>query len=499
MRRILINECKQEISSFNPVLSHYEDFYLERGQALLDYHLPIRTEIGGALTVLNQRPDLQLIGGYCARGITSTGTLSAVGFARIAKEFLDAVRAALPLNGIYFCLHGALASEDVEDAEGYLLEQTRKIVGEHIPIVTSLDLHGILTDKILQHSDAVAVYHTNPHIDFFETGQRAARLLIRLLDGEINPVHVRLRIPALVRGPELITQTGLFRSCVDRAILFENSPQGLSGGFFIGNPFTDVAELASNVLLVADLDPGPAVEEAKAIANEFWALKAKLQQPLLSIEESIRLATSAKGRVVLVDAADATSSGASGDSNAILAELVRTRCPRTSLIPLVDAPAVRACFAAGIGASLTIPVGGSLDPRFTPIEITGQVRLLSDGRMRSESHGEAWNSGLSAVLEAGPITLVLTTRAVSLYDRTPFYACGQDPARFDMTVVKSPLCQPQFFNDGAELILNIDAPGSTSANLLSLGHTRCARPLYPLDPDCPFIPEPRIFSRNQWR
>ena len=71
--------------------------------------------------------------------------------------------------------------------------------------------------------------------------------------------------------------------------------------------------------------------------------------------------------------------------------------------------------------------------------------------------------------------------------------------RFDMTVVKSPLCQPQFFNDGAELVLNIDAPGSTSANLLSLGHTRCARPLYPLDPDCPFVLEPRIFSRSQWR
>ena len=495
MRRILINECKQEISSFNPVLSRYEDFFIDRGQAMLDYHRPVRSEVGGALSVLTQRPELQLAGGYSARGITSSGTLAAPDFARIANEFLDAVRAALPLDAIYFSLHGALASVDVEDAEGYLLEQTRKIVGEQIPIVVSLDLHGILTDKILEHSSAVVVYHTNPHVDFFETGQRAARLLLRLLDGGIRPVQVRVRIPALVRGPELITQTGLFRTCMDRAIAFENSPQGLSGGIFIGNPFTDVADLASNVLLVADQDPTAAIALAKSIATEFWLLRAQLQQPLIGIEESIRLAASSKGRIVLVDAADATSSGASGDSNSILAELLRTNCPRTALLPLVDAPAVIACTKAGIGATLTIAVGGSLDTRFRPVEITGRVRLLSDGRLRSESHGEAWYAGPTAVLQSGPITLILTSRAVSLYDRTLFLACGQDPANFDMTVVKSPLCQPRFFNDGAELVLNIDAPGATSANLQSLGHTLCARPLYPLDPDCPFFPEARIFQR----
>ena len=499
MRRILINECKQEISSFNPVLSHYEDFVIDHGQALLDYHRPVRSEVGGALSVLTQRPELQLIGGYGARGITSSGTLAAPGFARIAGEFLAAVRDSLPLDGIYFSLHGALAATDIEDAEGYLIEQTRKIAGEQIPIVVSLDLHGILTGKILQHSDAVVVYHTNPHIDFFETGQRAARLLLRLLAGEIQPIQVRVRVPALVRGPELITQTGLFRSCVDRAISFEKSPQGLSGGVFIGNPFTDISDLASNVLLVASSDATAAIQEAQKIAREFWQLRAKLQQPLLSIEESIRRAAAAKGRIVLVDAADATSSGASGDSNAILTELLRTKCPRTVLVPLVDAPAVLACCNAGIGATLTIAVGGSLDKRFLPVEITGQVRLLSDGKLRSESHGEAWNAGPTAVLQSGPVTLVLTSRAVSLYDRTLFLAHGQDPASFDMTIVKSPLCQPRFFNDGAELVLNIDAPGATSANLLSLGHTRCKRPLYPLDPDCPFLPEPEIFTRAQWR
>ncbi len=499
MRRILINECKQEVSSFNPVLAHYDDFLTDIGDAVLSYHRPIRSEIGGALEVFDQRANVNIIGGYSARGITSSGPIAAADFFRIADEFLASVQLALPIDGVYLALHGALASQDVDDAEGHLIEATRKIVGDDTPIVVSLDLHGILTDRILKHSDAVVVYHTNPHVDFYQTGQRAARLLCRILDKEIRPTQVRVPIPALVRGSNCITATGLIRGPLERAIRFENSPGGLSGGIFIGNPFTDVPDLCSNVLLVSDGDSDCAIAEATAIANDFWALKGQIQQPLTSLEESIRLAAACRGRVVLVDAADATSSGASGDSNAILAELVAAACPRTALIPIVDAPAVLACLSVGVSATITVQVGGTLDPRFPPLTVTGRIISISAGNLRSESHGEAWYAGPTAVLKCGPNTLVITTRPVSLYDRTLFLANQQDPATFDMTVVKSPLCQPQFFNDGAALVLNIDAPGATSANLLSLGHTQAARPLYPLDKDFPYTPTPRMFQRPRCR
>lgn len=496
MPRILINECKQEISSFNPVAAHYEDFLTDRGEQILTYHRPVRSEVGGAMNVFAERADYELVGGYAARGITSTGTISAAAFARIVKEFLDAVRDAGPIDGIYFSLHGAMAAEDVDDCEGYLLEKTREIVGERMPIAVSLDLHGILTDKMLRHSDVTTVFHTNPHTDFYETGQRAANLLIRLLDGGIKPVQIRIPVPALVRGQECITATGIYGNWVREAIAFENAPGGLSGGFFIGNPFTDVPDLCSNVFLVADGDAAAACALGERMAREFYGKRAVMQQPLLTLEEAIGIAKKATGRVVLVDAADATSSGASGDSNSILAELIRQGCTRTTLVPCVDEPAVRACFAAGIGGEVTVNVGGTLDPRFKPVQVTGRVRVLSDGHMNSESHGEHWSAGLSAVLQAGPNTIVLTSRPVSLYDRTPFLVNGQDPAAFDMTVVKSPLCQPRFFNDGAEHVLNIDAPGATSANVKGLGHTVARRPLYPLDDGFDYTPEPRIFRRG---
>jgi len=491
MPRILVSECKQEVSSFNPVLARYSDFLIDRGPAVTAYHRHVRSEMGGALHVFDQHPDLEIVPGYSARGITSSGTMANADFARLADEFLDAVRTAGPLDGIYFSLHGALASEDEFDPEGYFLQETRKIVGERIPIVVSLDLHGILTDRILEHSNAVAVYHTNPHVDFYQTGERAARLLVQLLANEIRPVAVRVRIPALVRGYECITETGLYGPMVRRA-----AQAGISGGIFIGNPFTDVPDLCSNVFITTDNDEALAVREGLAVARDFWNARAQMQQPLTGLVESVRLAASLTGRVVLVDAADATSSGAPGDSNSILRALIESGCRRTSLIPIVDQPAVDTAFRAGVGAEVTVPLGGTLDPRFTPIRVTGKVRLLSDGHVVSESHGEAWYAGPTAVLQSGPITLVVTSRPISLYDRSLFLANGQDPATFDMTVVKSPLCQPRFFADGAELLINVDAPGATSANLRSLGHTRCSRPMFPLDENVTFEPKAQIFRRG---
>ncbi|MCL4863426.1 MAG: M81 family metallopeptidase [Caldilineaceae bacterium] len=499
MTRILIGECKQEVSTFNPVASTYADFDISSGEELLDYHRGIKSEIGGALHVFADAGAIELFPTYSARAITSGGTLTAESFQRIGQEFLAAVRAAPPVDGIYFSLHGAMSAEGEDDPEGWLLAETRKIVGEQIPIVVSLDLHGVLTDRMLEHSDAIVAYHTYPHVDFYQTGERAGRLLLRILRGEAKPVTARVRIPALVRGPELITETGLFGEMIRQAQRLETSERGLSAGMFIGNPFTDVRDLASNSFVVANGDADWAASQALALANDFWQVREQLYQPLSSLEEAIAIAKAnfGKGAVIFVDAADATSSGASGDSNAILRGLVESGYRGRVLAPVVDAPAVKQAMEAGIGNRVRTTIGGQLDPqRFTPFPVEAQVRLLSDGRFVNESHGSTWDGGPTAVLEVGNLTIVATSRPVSLYDRSLFYAHGQDPKRFDAVVVKSPHCQHHMFAAWATQMLNVDAPGSTSANLPYLGHTRCRRPIFPLDEGVTFTPEVQIFKRG---
>ena len=148
-------------------------------------------------------------------------------------------------------MHGAMASEHELDPEGWLLSESRKLLGESIPVVVSLDLHGILTDKMLEHSDAIVAYHTYPHVDFFETGQRAAQLLLTIMSGNVKPVTAKVAIPALVRGDELITETGLFGESIRLAQSYETGPDGLCAGMFIGNPFTDVPSLQTYSFVVS--------------------------------------------------------------------------------------------------------------------------------------------------------------------------------------------------------------------------------------------------------
>lgn len=499
MPRVLIAECKQEVSSFNASRSLYEDFRIVCGAEMVDYHRKVCEEVGGALSVFDTEQDVEIVPTFGASANTSGGILAAESFDRLSRAFLGRIAEAGPVDAAFFSMHGAMQAENELDPEGYLLQEARRILGNEIPFVVSLDLHGILTDKMLEHSSAVVCYHTYPHVDFFETGARAAALLLKILKRGARPVIARVKIPALVRGDELITETGAIGECIRLAQKIEASAKGLSAGVMWGNPFTDVPELRTNSFVVLDGEEEAAKEQAVELADIFWKHHEKMQVPLTGLAESVRLAKEVtSGTVVLMDAADATSSGASGDSNAILRELVRQEYRGRALVPIVDPATVRKAFEAGVGAVISTNVGGAVEPtRYTPLPLEGRVRSLSDGKFRSESFGWHWDSGDTAVIEWDNYTLVVGTRPVSLFDRSWFYANGQDPRKFDLVIVKSPHCEHHMFAAWCAKQINVDAPGSTSANVKSLGHQRCARPMFPLDDVPVFQPVAQIFRRDE--
>ncbi|MBC8353989.1 MAG: M81 family metallopeptidase [Planctomycetes bacterium] len=498
MPRILVAECKQEVSTFSPVRSQYDDFRAFTGHAAFDYHRSAGEEIGGALGVFESAEDIDLAPAHFLSAISAGGVLLDESFAQMSEEFLRALRRAGPADGAYFCLHGAMQTESENDPEGHLLQEARKILGEEIPIVISVDLHGILTDRMIQHADAVVTYHTYPHVDFFETGERAAKLLLRILRDGVRPVVARIKIPVLARGDEMITDTGAIAECIELAKEIESSDIGLSAGVMWSNPFTDVPELCSSSIVVTDGDEQLASEHAMDLANRFWRHHTKMQVPLTSLQDAVfQAAAVSTGTVVMMDAADATSSGASGDSNAILCEATRQGYKGRILTPVVDPTAAQMAFAAGVGATIETTVGGALDPsRYEPLPIKARVRSLSDGEFLSETFGWPWSSGQTAVLEADNATIVVGTRPIMLFDRSWFFANGQNPRHFNMVVVKSPHCEPHMYADWCAKLINVDAPGATSANLRSLGHNICARPIFPLDENVTFEPKVDIWRRR---
>ena len=160
MKQILIAECKQEVSSFNPVASGYASFDVAWGTAVPARHRGVWSEVAGALEVFEAH-DVELLPAYSAVQRTSGGLLAAAGWSRLSGEFLGSLRAAPPVDGVYFALHGAMSADGEDDPEGFLLAEARKILGEQIPIVASFDLHGILTDRML---DALRRDRGLPHL-----------------------------------------------------------------------------------------------------------------------------------------------------------------------------------------------------------------------------------------------------------------------------------------------------------------------------------------------
>ncbi|MGX5734991.1 M81 family metallopeptidase [Bosea thiooxidans] len=494
MKRILIADCKQEISSFNPLPSQYENFLIRHGEGLYDQRGK-NQELGGALAIFEARPDIEVVPTICARA-GSAGLLSAEGWKRLSEEILAAIFARLDgIDGIYVSLHGAMGADGELDPEGYLLEKLRERVGPDMAIVISLDLHGILTDRMLRQVDGFAIYWTYPHVDFADTGRRAAELLLKLMDGGVRPVAARVVIPALVRGDELITKTGCYGDLLAECRRLEEEGRALAAGIMIGNPFTDVPELCSQVLVLTDGDRGTAEREATRLALEFWPLRFRMQGKLVPLDRAIAQARSIDGPVIFTDAADATSSGASGDSNAILAALREAGYGKRVLAQIVDAPAAAAAYRAGVGATISVTLGGSIDPaRFPPMKVTAKVKLLSDGEAFLETMKAPLKAGPTAVLSWDNATVVVMSQSVSLFDRAMYYANGLDPTDFDLVVVKSPHTEFHMYDQWCARNFNIDAPGATSANLKSLGHRICARPVYPLDENVTFVPRAAIYE-----
>ena len=167
---------------------------------------------GGAVAELKNSfgNDLDLVFTHDAEG-AAAGPLRHSAFLKIANNFLQPLKKYTgELDGVYFSMHGAMGTDVISDPEGYLLEESRKILGDKIPIVISMDLHGILTKTMLRNIDGVAAYHTYPHIDFDDTGRRAAKILVSIIKYGAKPIAARIRIPTLVRGNELVTESGAF-------------------------------------------------------------------------------------------------------------------------------------------------------------------------------------------------------------------------------------------------------------------------------------------------
>jgi microcystin degradation protein MlrC len=488
--RIAIGSLMQETNSFAPVptdLRTFADGYLWYGEELLRNYPSMRVEVTGFLDTLAAAGATPLP--LLAAHAFANGPVTRAAFDHLAGELIARLRAAMPLDGVLLALHGAMVLEDDPDAESSLLAAVRAAVGPNVPIAASLDLHGHITPRMLEHATILVGYQEYPHVDIYETGQRTARLLLDTLSGRLHPVLALAKRPMIVSPVNARTTDGPLHAIAEAARAMERDGRVLAAALFPVQPWLDVPDLGFAALVVGDGDQAAAQVVAEELAGMAWDARAAFEPDLVSLADAVRMGLAApEGLTVVGDAGDAPSSGAAADSAAVLRELLAQaadRAGRPTYLTLRDAEAAAACAAAGIGAQVTLAVGHTLSRADgQPVTVSGRVCTLTDGRYRMKGPGATgaiMQMGLTAVLEIGAIRLVLKSLPSIEWDPAVFYAVGLDPADAALVFVKSPGHFRVAFGPLARQVLVADTPGAARPNVRALKFTHVTRPLYPLD------------------
>ena len=486
--KIFYSSMIQETNTFCPQKTDIALF--ERGYVLRGGEIPRRlegtnTEVGGFLAYFAEHP-AQLIPGLAAWGV-ACGRVEDEAYAQLSDQILQALKSSLPVDGVLLALHGAMASESLDDCEGDLLERVRALVGPDIPVVTTLDYHANITQKMLEHAHAMVGFRTYPHVDFMETGWKAAQLLERLVQGMERPVPVFRKLPLIVPVEGAETGQGLCGEVIGALKADDPDPALASSSLFCTQPWLDIREMGvSLVFYVLPSAPDRARWERAAdrLAEMIFRRREEFFHPYPSLDDALSGMGAYEKPVIFVDSGDITTAGGLGDST----EALRALLSRTeqAALSIVSPKAVAQAFAAGAGAESEITIGGARDYGYNQ-DVTVRARVVALSESTSKVTGKAFsgveaNTGRRAyLLVDGHIHIVAAEHASLMYDPQFLRDLGIAPEKMDLIVQKSHKLFRAAYADIARQVVITDTPGFTDMNLKRLTFTRVPRPIYPLD------------------
>ncbi len=484
--RVFIGEFRQESNSFNPVtssLAFWDKSGRYEGEAMRAALEGTPTAVGGMLRAVEEAdPAAEIVCGV-AMSCQSGGPAEQNVMDLFLTKTLAVLRREAAFDLLLLSFHGALQTTRYDDAEGEIVEAIRKVVGDKPVIAISTDLHAFISEKMLKHVDAIAGYHTYPHVDYFQTGGRAARLGLAALDAAARPhtacVHLPLYVPASVYN----TLDGVFKEVVDAGHDLVNRNEILDFSIYPVQPWLDVEGAASSVLAVAATRE-KAEECARSLADRLWRSRRRFTKDLKSIDDVIALAKQPTpgNPVVLVDSADSCNAGSAGDSMAVAGRILEL-APEIRAATVVNAPeAADRAHALGVGKTGVFRLGGSRDPRAASIEATGYVKSLHDGRFRQEGpagRGALIEIGPTAVIRLGNLDVVACHWLAGNGDLQLYRAFGIEPTLYDLVVVKACTSFRAGYEKISTRIYDTDTPGAAPVDLTRLEYRKVPRSFYP--------------------
>lgn len=484
MIRIAIGELWHETNTFSPIPTTEDRFERTAGDELLRSFEGTASELGGILDAAENADDDVDIHPVASMRAVPSGPVDDTVFESFTRRFCDNL-AGVELDGVVLSLHGSMVTDQRDDPEGEFLDRLRDVVGD-VPIVTTLDHHANVTERMIDTADAFVAYREHPHTgeDIRQTGERAARLAFDAIRGCRDPRMAMVKVPMVTTTRIETTRQPMCDLFALRAEL-ETKDDALVVSLCPVQSWLDVPGLGFAAIAVTDGTPDRATEYAETLAREAWERRDDFKETFPTIDEALDRTQASEARpVVLSDRGDVTLGGAPGDSPVVLRALLERESDLEAAIPIVDPDAVDE-LGAETGGRQEVDVGGKLTPSFSPVTVCGEVVRASKEPLRLEGDyysGKDIDMGTRLLFRVSDTEIRLILSESPGVTTHPSFFAGNDvdPEAMDLLVVKSiGTFRPGFEPIAGEIII-ADTPGVCSIDLTQFDFKK-ARPVYPLD------------------
>ncbi|MGZ2382429.1 M81 family peptidase [Rhizobium leguminosarum] len=476
--RIAVGGIHTECSTYNPVLNEEKDFRVLRGEALLE----------APYFAFLKDYDAEFLPTIHARAIAG-GPVSRATYEAFKGEFLERLKPMLPLDGLYLAMHGAMYVEGMEDAEGDWISAARALVGKDCTVSASYDLHGNVTQRIIDALDIYSTYRTAPHIDVEETMRRSVSMLVKSLKTGVKPTLLWAPIPVVLPGERTSTVDEPAKSLYDMLPGIDAIDGVWDASLMVGYVWADEPR-ATAAAIMTGTDRAVLEREAKRLARAYWNAREDFVFGCEtgSVEECVERAIACPtAPVVLAESGDNPTGGGVGDRADVLAELIARDATGVVFAGIADKAATEACYAAGIGAELELSVGASLDTNGSkPVIARFTVKFL---------HETSDPADRQAVVSVNGIDLVLSAKRRPYHNIVDFTRLGLDPHRAKIIVVKSGYLSPELAPIANPNLMALST-GVVDQFVERLPRLRKQHPTYPFDKDFAFEPQVFLSARS---
>jgi microcystin degradation protein MlrC len=487
--RLLIAMMKHETNTFSPVvtdLQRFRDWGLHEDEAVVAAYRGTNHPTGAYIDLADEL-GAEIVSPVAAEAMPS-GPVRKEAYDYLTGRILDAIRTKGPFDAILLDLHGAMVPEGHDTGEGPLLTEVRRLAPA-TPIGVTFDMHGNMCQATMDAVDVALCYKVYPHTDMAEVGRTTARIIRRMMAGELKPVISWAPAGILAQTLRMGTADEPMKTAQAMTRRMEKRKGVLAASVFGGFPMADIPDAGLSVVVVGENRKvaDKARDELLAYCRENrkeWIYRHE------RLEQAVRRAAGMNDfPVILLDHADNVGSGGTSDSMLVIKEVLRQKLDGVAMAAVHDPESVQAMMRAGVGATVTLDLGGksdmpSIGAKAEPLRLTGKVRRLSDGEwiVRGPMYtGSKVTAGPTAVFSTGGMEIVVTTFHHEPWDAGIFTHIGIDPAHCRYILLKSRIHYRAGFQHFAKATITLDGLGVTTSDNRLLRYERLTRPIYPLD------------------